>query len=208
MVASVATGLSLNQPCLQPSSLFAGEKQASSSCQTVAPAPSCCSVGDGQHAAARRHLLSFSASRSLTGPGLRRSVGSSGTSARSDAAAARAGLVQKVSAKELDGLLATKRTQPVVVDIYAAWCGPCVLLAPVLDKLAVKYGDAVKFLKLDADEEAELADEMEIRGLPTLIFYTPDSSDPVFRTEGLLTGKAISEILEKKLAVSVPVASA
>jgi thioredoxin len=106
---------------------------------------------------------------------------------------------QKVTARELDDILAGERTQPVVVDFYATWCGPCILLAQELEMLAVEYGDRVRFLKIDTDEEHELATQMEIRGLPTLVFVSKDTEKLARRTEGLLPGDVIRDIIEKEL---------
>ncbi|CAK9870383.1 unnamed protein product [Sphagnum jensenii] len=108
-------------------------------------------------------------------------------------------LVQKVTARELDDILAGERTQPLVVDFYATWCGPCILLAQELEMLAVEYGDRVRFLKIDTDEEHELATQMEIRGLPTMVFVSKDTEKLARRTEGLLPGDVIRDIIEKEL---------
>jgi thioredoxin 1 len=60
---------------------------------------------------------------------------------------------------------------PVVVDVYASWCGPCRLLAPVLEKLADAYGGRLKFVKVDVDEEPELARRYDVTGVPTLLLF-------------------------------------
>jgi len=108
-------------------------------------------------------------------------------------------LVQKVSARELDDILANERSSPMVVDFYATWCGPCMLLAQELEQLAVEYGDRVRFLKIDTDEEHELANQMQIRGLPTMVFVSPDTEKLAIRTEGLLPTNTIRDIIEKEL---------
>lgn len=104
------------------------------------------------------------------------------------------GLVQKVTAKELDSLL-SERALPLVVDFYATWCGPCVLLAQELEQLAVEYHGQIQFLKVDTDEEYELAQQLQIRGLPTVVFVSQDKSKPALRTEGLLPSATIKELL-------------
>lgn len=107
--------------------------------------------------------------------------------------------MQKVSAKELDQFLASKRSQPLVIDFYATWCGPCIYLAKQLDTLAEQYGDNVRFLKVDTEEEYELAQQMKIRALPTMVFVSPDSEKLAIRVEGLLMSRVISDIIEKEL---------
>eukprot|EP00245_Coleochaete_scutata_P017420 TRINITY_DN8536_c0_g2_i1.p1 TRINITY_DN8536_c0_g2~~TRINITY_DN8536_c0_g2_i1.p1 ORF type:complete len:190 (-),score=40.91 TRINITY_DN8536_c0_g2_i1:42-611(-) len=104
-------------------------------------------------------------------------------------------LVQKVTAGELDELLLSDRTVPMVVDFYATWCGPCVILAQELEQLALEYGDGVKFVKVDTDEEHELASQLEIRGLPTMVFVSNDKAKNAIRTEGLLPRETIREII-------------
>ncbi|XP_024374331.1 thioredoxin-like protein CITRX, chloroplastic [Physcomitrium patens] len=108
-------------------------------------------------------------------------------------------LVRKVTARELDDILANERDSPMVVDFYATWCGPCALLAQQLEQLAMEYGDRVRFLKIDTDEEHELADQMKIRGLPTMVFVSQDTEKLAIRTEGLLSSKDIRDIIEKEL---------
>lgn len=107
--------------------------------------------------------------------------------------------VKKVTAKELDVILDGTRESPIVVDFYATWCGPCILLSQELEQLAVEYGEAVKFLKVDTDEEFELATEMKIQGLPTLIFVSKDAEKNAIRTEGLLSADVIRNIIENEL---------
>ena len=59
---------------------------------------------------------------------------------------------------------------PVLVDFYAEWCGPCKMLAPIIEELSQELPD-VKFYKIDVDKLRELAVEYSIRGVPTLIFF-------------------------------------
>lgn len=109
-------------------------------------------------------------------------------------------LVQKVSATELNDILFNERTQPLVVDFYATWCGPCIFLAQDLEMLAVQYGHNVRFLKVDTDEEYELAHRMQVRGLPTMFFLSQDPEKPAIRTEGLMPLQVYKDIIEKELS--------
>jgi thioredoxin len=64
-----------------------------------------------------------------------------------------------------------KSDLPVAVDFYADWCGPCKMLAPQFERLAEEYAGRVKFVKVNVDEEGELASRFGISGIPTLVFF-------------------------------------
>lgn len=65
----------------------------------------------------------------------------------------------------------TKSTQPVLVDLWAPWCGPCHMVSPVVERLSEKYEGKFKFCKMNVDENPKTAAKYRIMSIPTLLFF-------------------------------------
>ena len=64
-----------------------------------------------------------------------------------------------------------KSEKPVLVDYWAEWCGPCKMIAPILEEVASEYGEKIKVCKMNIDENQETPPRYGIRGIPTLILF-------------------------------------
>ena len=64
-----------------------------------------------------------------------------------------------------------KSSTPVLVDYWAEWCGPCKMIAPILDEVASGYGDKLQVAKMNVDENREVPAKFGIRGIPTLMLF-------------------------------------
>ncbi len=78
--------------------------------------------------------------------------------------------VSPVSALDFEGEV-VKSDKLVIVDFWAEWCGPCKMIAPLLDEVARELPDKVKIVKVNVDQEQELAQQYGIYSIPTLLFF-------------------------------------
>lgn len=79
-------------------------------------------------------------------------------------------LIKHVSDASFDADV-LKSTEPVLVDYWAAWCGPCKMIAPVLDEVAGTYQGKLTIAKMNVDENREVPAKFGIRGIPTLMIF-------------------------------------
>lgn len=91
-----------------------------------------------------------------------------------------------------------KAPLPTVVDFWAAWCGPCRLVAPVVEELATDYEGKVGFAKLNVDENPAIAGRFAIRSIPTLILFK--GGKPVKQWTGYRPKAELQKLLEEALA--------
>jgi thioredoxin len=97
--------------------------------------------------------------------------------------------------------LVIESPRPVVVDFWAAWCGPCRMVAPEIEKLAAKYEGAVDVVKVDVDANPEVSGMLGIQSIPTIAFFPGAGQQPV-GVVGFQPAEALEQAfgLEKYLA--------
>lgn len=104
-------------------------------------------------------------------------------------------------AEVTDGTFETevlKSDKPVLVDFWAPWCGPCRMVAPVVEELSEEYAGKVKFLKLNTDDNMNTAAAYGIRSIPTLLMFK--GGQPIDQIIGFRPKGDLKRVIDKALA--------
>jgi thioredoxin 1 len=88
-------------------------------------------------------------------------------------------------------------THPTIVDFWAVWCGPCKMIAPVVDEMSAEYDGRVKFTKMNVDENMSTPGRYGIRGIPTLLLFK--EGKVVDQIVGAVPKSKLKEMIEKHL---------
>jgi len=95
-----------------------------------------------------------------------------------------------------------KGSVPAIIDFYADWCGPCKMIAPVLEELSEEYGNKLTIYKIDTEAEQELAAAFGIRSIPSLLFIPKDEQPQM--ANGALPKPELERIISEVLKVEKP----
>lgn len=104
-------------------------------------------------------------------------------------------MVEQVNTEKFDKLLAGEK--PVVCDFFATWCGPCKMLAPVMEKVAEEFDGRAVFVKVDIDENMELAARYGIMSIPLVAVFKGGQQSA--KTLGYMTKSEATEFLNDNL---------
>ena len=91
-----------------------------------------------------------------------------------------------------------KSSRPVLLDFWAEWCGPCKMIAPILDEVAKEYGDRVQVTKINIDENPQTPPKFGIRGIPTLMLFKDGKVEA--QRVGALSKSQLLQFLDSNLA--------
>lgn len=98
--------------------------------------------------------------------------------------------------KSFDELIRTSEV-PVLVDFWAAWCGPCTMVSPIVEQLAREYSDRLVTIKVNVDKKPHIASQYSVQGIPTIMLFWKNK--PIMRTTGAQSQGQLKQQIENAL---------
>lgn len=108
------------------------------------------------------------------------------------------GQVADLTGDQLQQELSQPASSPMLLDVYATWCGPCKMMAPELEKAASEFGTKVRVVKMDSDKHPQMASQLKVGGLPTLVLFQSNGQE-LDRVEGALMKDQLMGWVNSKL---------
>ncbi len=89
-----------------------------------------------------------------------------------------------------------QKDQPVLVDFFATWCGPCQMLAPILKQVKESLGERITIIKIDVDKNQAIVAQYQVRGVPTMLLF--QNGKQLWRQSGVLSKEELIKIIVEK----------